>query len=81
GSLEDNISPRIRERTSIWLLHNVIIGIFENEPNLLGTILRRIKQKLNDDQETNETAAHPLDLADEPRIEIENDKNEGDNEH
>ncbi|CAM4768543.1 unnamed protein product [Rotaria magnacalcarata] len=81
GSLEDNISPRIRERTSIWLLHNVIIGIFENEPNLLGTILRQIKQKLNDDQETNETAAHPLDLADEPRIEIENDKNEGDNEH
>ncbi|CAF3701639.1 unnamed protein product [Rotaria sp. Silwood1] len=85
GSLQHNIAPRIRERISLWLLHNVIIAILENESNLLSIILRQIKQKLkgfnNDDQKMNSTAAHPLDLIDKTVVGIENDNNEGDDEN
>jgi hypothetical protein len=46
GSLQDNIAPRIVDRTSLWLLNTIIIGILEKEPNLLSEFLQRIKPKL-----------------------------------
>ena len=46
GSLHDNIAPRVRERTSLWLLYTVISDILEQEANLLNAILRQIKPKL-----------------------------------
>ena len=46
GSLHDNVAPRIRERTGLWLLNTVISEILEKEPNLLNAILRQIKPKL-----------------------------------
>jgi hypothetical protein len=46
GPLDDNIAPRVVERTSLWLLKTIIIGILEKESNLLNEFLRRIKPKL-----------------------------------
>jgi hypothetical protein len=61
GSLQGNIAPRIRERTSSWLWSNVFIDILDNESALLSTIVRQINRKLknltNDDQETRQAAA------------------------
>jgi hypothetical protein len=86
GSLHGNIAPRIRERTSLWLLHNVIIGILKNETNLLSTILRQIQRKFkglaNDDQETKQTTTtHPLAFAAQPIIERENNDDEENDEN
>ncbi len=50
GSFQDNIAPRIVERTSLWLLKNIISGILEKELNLLNKFLRRIKSKLVQDE-------------------------------
>ncbi len=59
GELQGNIAPRIRERTSLWLLRMVIDNILKNEMNLLSLIQRRIESKLygseyNDDDEENQ---------------------------
>ncbi|CAF3878346.1 unnamed protein product [Rotaria sp. Silwood2] len=48
GPLNENIAPRIRERTSLWLIENVIVDILEKEPTLLNKILHRVIQKLWD---------------------------------
>ncbi len=54
GKLHDNIAPRIRERTSLWLLKTVICDILENETNLLNLFLRRIESKLHGFENTDD---------------------------
>ena len=51
-SLDQKVSPRVRERIGIWLRQIVIEAILEKKPDLYNAILRQIQPKLsrNDDQ-------------------------------
>ena len=51
GKLDNDISPRILERTSLWLSKNVIHKIIEKEPDLLNRFLQKIESKLDGDVE------------------------------
>ncbi|CAF1222260.1 unnamed protein product [Adineta steineri] len=50
GKLDNNIIPRILERTSLWLLTDIISGILEEEPRLLSLFLLQIESKLNEEE-------------------------------
>ena len=71
GPLDEHIAPRIRERTSRWLLTAVIVDILEPETNLLNEFLRHMRQKLlgqdrdddNDDDDDNEHGAQNMHYA------------------
>lgn len=58
GSLQDNIAPRIHERTSIWLLKNIISDILEKEPNLLRIVLAKIRLYLKNPGDDIQNAEH-----------------------
>jgi hypothetical protein len=49
GKHDNNISPRILERTSLWLLTDIIHNILERHPNLLNRFLQKIESKLRGD--------------------------------
>jgi len=51
GKLDNNINPRIIERTSLWLLKDIIKNILERQPNLLNIFLQKIESKLREDDE------------------------------
>jgi hypothetical protein len=73
GKFEDNIAPRILERTSLWLLTVVLNEILEKESHILKEVLKKIKLKLvqrgeinvndcNEDVDDDEQETAPNDL-------------------
>lgn len=55
GKLDNKLSPRILERTSLWLVKDIIENILEKKPNLLNKCLREIiLNSSNDDDDDND---------------------------
>ncbi|CAF1683350.1 unnamed protein product, partial [Rotaria magnacalcarata] len=48
GQLHDNTTPRILERTSVWLSKQIIENILELDSASLAVFLRKIEPRLND---------------------------------
>ncbi|CAF1310983.1 unnamed protein product, partial [Rotaria sp. Silwood1] len=48
GELYENTTPRIIERTNLWLLKEIIENILERDSTILATFLHKIEPKLND---------------------------------
>ena len=61
GELHDNVSPRIRERTSLWLCKHVFDGLLKNEPNLNYVLLRKIQSILSNNPIDDEDIEGQLD--------------------
>jgi hypothetical protein len=62
GKLDNNIIPRTLERTSLWLLTDVINGVIEKQPDVLNTFLQQIESKLSDVSNEDDTATNLLQL-------------------
>ena len=74
-SLERKISPRIRERMSVWLRKTVIEDILEKNPNLFNIILKKIKPKLLETNEQINQAQNNLPFQDQDADEEAGDAN------
>ena len=62
GKNDDNITPRIIERTSLWLYKDIIGNILESQKEVLDVFLRKIRPKLtnlNNDRNNDEIEIVP----------------------
>lgn len=73
GALQDNIAPRILDRTSLWLVETIITEILEDDSNLLNKFLQRIKVKLTQVGKTETTNFNNDEHDDNDLFEAEND--------
>ncbi|CAF1093606.1 unnamed protein product [Adineta steineri] len=77
GDINSNTTPKIRERTSLWLRNKIIIDIIQQHSNFLNVILPKLAPKLNEfDNNLNENNIYEANLP--YLINIEDDEPERD---
>ena len=93
GPLQDETSPKLVDRTSLWLLKTIITKILEEDFSLLNKVIRKIKLKLaqsekmnatdydSDDQEHNDVDEPENDLLHSLYVNEPNDNHNNDQEN
>ena len=68
GSFDNDITPRILERTSSWLLTDIMKKIIEPQTEILRKFLQQIRSKLRDDENNDDDGMNLIQFDEEQDV-------------